>query len=55
MKKQRRTFSSEFKHDAASLILDQGYSFTEASRAVDMHENTLPNWVQQCIQECCND
>ncbi|EJG0941937.1 TPA: transposase, partial [Vibrio parahaemolyticus] len=25
-KRQRRTFSAEFKMDAASLVLDQGYS-----------------------------
>ena len=47
MKKQRRTFSSEFKQDAAGLILDQGYSFAEASRAVDVHENTLRSWAKQ--------
>ena len=51
MKKQRRSFSTEFKQDAASLILDQGYSFTEASRAVDVHENTLRNWAQQLRSE----
>jgi transposase len=51
MKKQRRSFSTEFKHDAASLILDQGYSFAEASRAVDVHENTLRNWAQQLRSE----
>ncbi|RUO51148.1 hypothetical protein CWI69_12220 [Pseudidiomarina halophila] len=45
-KRQRRIFSTEFKHDAASLVLDQGYSFAEACRAVDVHENTLRNWVQ---------
>ncbi|MBQ0714973.1 MAG: transposase, partial [Paraperlucidibaca sp.] len=26
MMKQRRTFSTEFKHDAAVLVLDQGYT-----------------------------
>jgi transposase len=51
MKKQRRSFSTEFKHDATSLILDQGYSFAEASRAVDVHENTLRNWAQQLRSE----
>jgi transposase len=51
MKKQRHTFSTEFKHDAASLILDQGYSFAEASRAVNVHENTLHNWAQQLTSE----
>jgi transposase len=26
MSKQRRTFSAEFKREAATLVLDQGYS-----------------------------
>ncbi|WP_371922572.1 hypothetical protein [Pseudomonas sp. H3(2019)] len=30
MTKQRRSFSAEFKRDAASLVLDQGYSHIEA-------------------------
>src|SRR5690554_6583592 len=50
-RRQRRTFSAEFKHDAAGLVLDQGYSFAEACRAVDVHENTLRNWVQQLEYE----
>src|SRR3569833_3080495 len=29
MSKQRRTFSAEFKRDAAALVLDQGYSHLE--------------------------
>ena len=32
MTKQRRTFSPEFKRDAADLVLKQDYSFIEASR-----------------------
>ncbi len=51
MRRQRRSFSPEFKHDAASLVLDQGYSVPEASRAVDVHENTLRKWVQQLKSE----
>jgi transposase-like protein len=39
MKSQRRSFSPEFKHDSASLVV-QGYSMAEAERAVDVHENT---------------
>ncbi len=27
MSKQRRTFSAEFKREAAALVLDQGYSY----------------------------
>ena len=51
MRRQRRSFSPEFKHDAASLVLDQGYSVVEAGRAVDVHENTLRKWVQQLESE----
>lgn len=50
-RRQRRTFSTEFKYDAANLVLEQGYSFADACRAVDVHENTLRNWVQQLESE----
>ncbi len=45
--KQRRTFSTEFKHDAAVLVLDKGYSFTAACRAVGIGETALRRWVEQ--------
>ena len=47
MKRQRRTFSTEFKHEAACLVLDQGYSIPEASRSLDVGETALRRWVQQ--------
>ena len=47
MKKQRRTFSSEFKLEAANLVLNQGYSITEASRSLDVGETALRRWVDQ--------
>lgn len=47
MSKQRRTFSPEFKQQAACLVLDQGYSHTEASRSVSIGESVLRRWVQQ--------
>ncbi len=47
MKRQSRSFSPEFKHDSANLVVDQGYSMAEAGRAVDVHENTLRKWVRQ--------
>lgn len=53
MKRQRRSFSPEFKHDSASLVVDQGYSLAEAGRAVDVHENTLRKWVRQLEAERC--
>ena len=47
MKKQRRSFSIEFKHEAACLVLDQGYSVPEASRSLDVGETALRRWVDQ--------
>lgn len=47
MSKQRRTFSPEFKQQAACLVLDQGYSHVEASRSVGIGESVLRRWVQQ--------
>lgn len=46
-KRQRRTFSAEFKMDAASLVLDQGYSIPEAARSMDIGETALRRWVDQ--------
>lgn len=51
MAKQRRLFSTEFKVEAASLVVDQGYSMAEASRAVDVGESTLRRWVNQLRAE----
>jgi transposase len=51
MIKQRRTFSPEFKQQAASLVLDQGYSHMEASRSVGVGETVLRRWVHQLQQE----
>lgn len=51
MARQRRTFSTEFKQEAASLVLDQGYSMVEASRSLDVGETALRRWVQQMEDE----
>src|SRR3569832_2390659 len=51
MSKQRRTFSAEFKRDAAALVLDQGYSHLEASRSLGVVESVLRRWVRQLSQE----
>lgn len=51
MTKQRRSFSAEFKLEAAGLVLDQGYSHIEASRSLGVVESTLRRWVNQFQQE----
>ncbi len=51
MTKRRRTFSPEFKQQAACLVLDQGYSHMEASRSVGVGETVLRRWVHQLQME----
>ena len=51
MTKQRRTFSPEFKREAADLVLKQNYSFTEASRSLSVGESALRRWVDQLQKE----
>lgn len=51
MTRQRRSFSAEFKLEAACLVLDQGYSIAEASRSLNVGETGLRRWVTQLEQE----
>ncbi|RMU73415.1 putative transposase [Pseudomonas syringae pv. aptata] len=51
MTKQRRTFTPEFKREATCLVLDQGYSHTEAARSLGLVEPALRRWVNQLQQE----
>ena len=51
MKRQRRSFSTEFKHEATCLVLDLGYSIPEACRSLDLGETALRRWVDQLKQE----
>lgn len=51
MTKQRRTFSAEFKREAAGLVLDQGYSHIEACRSLGVVESALRRWVNQLQQK----
>lgn len=47
MSKQRRSFSPEFKQQAACLVLDKNYGHIEASRSVGVGESVLRRWVKQ--------
>ncbi len=51
MTRLRLSFTAEFKLEAASLVLDQGYSVPEASRSLDVGETVLRRWVQQLQSE----
>lgn len=51
MTRKRRSFSPEFKHEAACLILDQGYSVAEACRSLGVGSTALARWAKQLQQE----
>src|SRR5450830_1949010 len=51
MTKQRRSFSAEFKREAADLVLKQNYSYIEASRSLGIGESALRRCVDQVQKE----
>lgn len=50
----KRDFSKEFKRDAVSLVVDQGYSRAEAARSLDIHPALLSRWVREHIEDGCD-
>jgi transposase-like protein len=51
MTRLRRSLTAEFKLEAASLMLDQGYSVSETSCSLDVGETVLRRWEQQLQSE----
>ena len=51
MTRTRRTFSPEFKLEAAQLVVDQGYTLRAACEAMGVGKSTLENWVRQLRAE----
>ena len=47
----RRTFSPEFKLEAAQLVVDQGYTVKSACEALGVGKSTLEYWVRQLRKE----
>ena len=51
----RRKYTKEFKLDAVSLVLEQGYSRTEAARSLEINakvNGTLPFMLDQSTYAC---
>ena len=46
-KRSRGTYTTEFKIEAASLVVDQGYSISEACRATGVGDTAMRSWVKQ--------
>lgn len=51
MTRKRRSYTPEYKLEAASLVLDQNYSVPEAARSLGLNENVLRRWVKQLRDE----
>ncbi len=51
MKKKRASYSTEFKHEAASLVLDKDYSTPEACNAMGVGYTAMRRWVKQLDAE----
>lgn len=49
--KTKRTFSAEFKLEAARLVIDEKYSVQEAAKAMNVGLSTMDRWVRQLKNE----
>ncbi len=43
----RKKYSKEFKLDAISLVVEQGYSRAEAARSLSVNANMLTRWIKE--------
>ncbi|MBD8617259.1 transposase [Pseudomonas putida] len=50
MSRQRRTFTPEFKREAASLVLDVSYTHADAAQALVLVKSALRRWANQLLQ-----
>ncbi len=51
MKKERRTFSGEFKQEAVALVVDHGYSLAAAGRSLGVTGALVGRWKRQLEDE----
>jgi transposase len=43
----RKKYTKEFKLDAISLVLDQGYAVAEAAHRLEINANMLRRWIKE--------
>ena len=43
----RKKYSKEFKLDAISLVVEQGYTRSEAARSLGINANMLTCWITE--------
>jgi transposase len=47
MKRERQTFSPEFKREAVALVVEHGYSYAAAGRSLGIRGNLIGRWKRQ--------
>ena len=45
MSKKRRSFTPEYKEEAAKLVVESSRSIADSAREIGINEQTLRNWV----------
>ncbi len=43
----RKHYTKEFKLDAISLVVDQGFTIAEAARSLEIRANMLGRWIRE--------
>jgi transposase len=51
-KRERRTFTDEFKAGAVGLVLDQGKTVAQAAHNLDLTPSALGTWVKRARGAC---
>jgi transposase-like protein len=47
MPERRRKYTTEFKTEAAKMVVETSRPIAEIAREIHVHEGTLGNWVKQ--------
>ena len=50
-KKTRRQSTEEFKAEAVRLIVEEGYSISQAARNLDINANMLGRWKRELTED----
>lgn len=46
-KSKRRKYTDDFKRSAVNLVVDEGYSYVAAAKAVNVNYNTFRKWYDK--------
>ncbi len=47
MQQKKRSYTKEFKQEAAKLVIEQGYRATEAARNLGIDVSNIKRWVKE--------